>query len=228
MLDMYEEHARDGMNFAQAHRDRIALDQGIPWQRPEFSALQGMNARIRGALSESMEAAAARLDPAVAQQWTAGNRDFGLGRTITDNVQTAAARAERGGTPLAAQVAQAAFLGTAQPIQAAAAPAALGIFRRGLGRVSLSAQEVVANIAQRSPEALGRFAGVIQDAVRRGPAAIASAHHVLSQNEPAYRMMTQRLTEQAQRERDENAPLVRAEDVYGELFQEFEGEEEAF
>lgn len=72
------------------------------------------------------------------------------------------------------------------------AAAAMRVFRAVGPRARASASEYAYRIAQASPQFFGRRAQALLDAGTRGPAALAAAHHVLTQTDAEYR---QRLAE---------------------------------
>ena len=75
------------------------------------------------------------------------------------------------------------------------------IYKSTIGRPAFKAwsADKIGDIVKTNPQIFGKYAGVLQNAAKRGPQGIASTHFLLSNQDPAYRALLNQVADQEER-----------------------------
>ncbi len=184
------------LGFGQSHHQRRSIDQLVNWQNPDPSvaSLQGQRVEMRRALSDAMQGAADEAGRG--PEWTAANRGYSLAAELDDiargyerrNVQGGMAGAQSRAAGFGRMITGPGLLGRAQgAVEAVAGPAAMQELRYAWpGMAYRGLQNLPPRLRALGPQG-ARWAGMLEQAARRGSTALAAAHFALSRTDPSYR-----------------------------------------
>ena len=196
------------MEFGQAHDERVGLDKEINWKprgqydTPPPPARQEAAKAARRALEDQIEADAYRADPRAAEAYRAAKEAYGQLATPAASSERAAANAGshpvfnglRGHAMGFGAAGMAAAMG--HPATAAGIAGATLLKSRGAATAAIGA-DAMSRLSARIGQ-MGPYAGYLASAASRGPAALAAAHYVLQQRDPAYARAWQKASETSQ------------------------------
>lgn len=159
-------------------------------------SLRDVYTMIKKKLEDSSEDAADKMnDPDFLKNYLQNKRDYGNAQTARGILEGSVAK-EGANNAIglsdygAAEVASHMASGPAGLIVGAATVGLKkGLQAYGNNVAALGADKLSDILAQR-PEIFGQFASVLENAAKRGSAALAATHYILSQSDPAYRAKT--------------------------------------
>jgi hypothetical protein len=189
------------MDHAALLRERALLrDQGAYRGRggqPVPMPQQAREAIDRTLVDQYEGSVEQHLGPEMRQQHAAARGDYDVAHRARD---LATGRAP-GLSPTQAMAAGAGGVAAAMHSPGAAAGAAAGAGLLAMGRqiapsVRASGAELMYQLAQRMPERMGPYARMLLESGGRGTGALATMHHVLSQQDPTYRQLAEQLAQE--------------------------------
>jgi hypothetical protein len=193
--------------YSKAQKIKQGYDEFLNYDK-EQTPLKEQMKRLRGVVGDEILSNAEKLSPEDAAKLRAANRTYGQ---MSDAADMAAGRLQREATNRYVSPSDYGAGGVAGLISTTAAHAGghggLGSMLLGLGGAAAGGaanhlarthgQQMVSaivggleNALAENPNAFGKFSGVLLDAARKGPEALAAAHFVLSKNYPEYAAMT--------------------------------------
>lgn len=203
VVDPLREAGAEGLTFSEAHALRMELDDLVTTFRaePSLRQLSGQALTARRVVSRLMDEAAERLDPALRQQWRAGNEGVQLGYMLNDFARETSSNLP-GAVSEGVLLSQALSSGEPSAVAGALAARAGG---RLLGRVGPGMREVGARGIAGSLRALGpgaaRFADILDRAGQQGGLGVPTAHYILQRTRPDYRRAVEQAREREQEQR---------------------------
>lgn len=144
---------------------------------------------VRNAINEAADSGAQGLN--LGDVVRKANKDFSLAKTMEKGLRSKLGREEMGGG-LAQSLSQAADIPHA--VVSPKTFAVKKVLEKGADAIGTRKHQItawtadkLASVAQKQPQAFGKFAPVLQNAARRGSQAVAATHFVLQQTSPEYR-----------------------------------------
>jgi hypothetical protein len=169
------------------------------WQDPELGAAN--KAAYRGYMGE-VEKKALDVDPALAGQFKEGKKLFGLLDPIEEAASKRAATLNQSPFGGLGDVAATAVAG-GNPLGAVARRA----IAPRLGSTGAVGLDKLGDILKASPQAFGKYAGVLQQASMRGSNGLAATNFLLQQTDPEYRMILNQVAEKGTQGSDDDGDV---------------------
>lgn len=176
------------MPLSLAEQSKRNYQGQVNYASPE--AEKKVSAQMANIYKTGVEEEATKLNPELANQFKEDKRLFGLLSPIQEASEKRAAQQSQkpfGGLMDVAATGVGSAVGG--PVGAIVGASARNILMPRVASTSAVFTDKVSKVLQHNPQALGRYAKTLGDALARGPAALASTNFLLQQTDPEYRKL---------------------------------------